>query len=314
MELFRVRKAGPLTAIQDAGRPALRRYGVPPSGAMDQFSYAVGNLLVGNPPGAASLEITLNGLALEVSATAEVAVTGADLDPLVDGQPAPQWETFELRAGQLLRFARRNQGCRAYLAVRGGFAAPLYLGSRSTFVKGRMGAPIASGDVLSRAELLSPLGRTHIWPRSQRRPIPDAFEIRVTPGPQQDCFTPAGLLTFSSSVYRVHPNSDRQGIRTEGPPIEIATGPGIISDPTPTGSIQVPGDGRPIILHRDGQSTGGYAKIGRVITADLDWFGQMVPGAEIRFQPVSVEAALAALREERSRLRGAWPPGPPPGS
>lgn len=292
METFRVRKAGPLTTVQDAGRDALRRFGVPVSGAMDQFAYRTGNRLVENPPGSASLEITLHGLTLEALATVEIAITGADLEPTADGQPAPQWETFELRAGQLLRFARRVRGCRAYLAVRGGIEAPVFLGSRSTFVRGQMGAPVATGGVLSIADPLPPLGRTHIWPRDRRRSIPDQFMIRVTAGPQQDCFTPAGLLTFFNSEYRVHPNSDRQGIRTEGPAIEIASGPGIISDPTPLGSIQVPGDGRPIILHRDGQSTGGYAKIARVISADLDWFAQMVPGDALRFQLVSREEAM----------------------
>lgn len=296
MEAFRVRKAGPLTTVQDAGRDGLRRFGVPISGAMDQFAYRTGNQLVENPLGAASLEITLNGLTLEAISTVEIAITGADLEPTVDGQAAPRWETFELRAGQLLRFGRRIRGCRAYLAVRGGIAAPVYLGSRSTFVKGQMGAPIATGDILSVAETLPALGRTHIWPRERRRPIPDEFTIRVTAGPQQDCFTPAGLMTFFSSEYRIHPNSDRQGIRTEGPVIEIASGPGIISDPTPLGSIQVPGDGRPIILHRDGQSTGGYAKIARVIARDLDWFAQMTPGDRLRFSLVSRAEALEIAR------------------
>lgn len=298
--MFRVRKAGPLTTIQDGGRPALRRYGVPPSGAMDQFAWRAGNFLLDNPPDAASLEITLNGLALEVLSTVEAAITGADLEPTIDGQPAPQYETFELRVGQLLRFTRRASGCRAYLSLRGGFEAPAFLGSRSTFVRGRMGAPLAAGDLLRQAVALSPLGQTRIWPRDRRRPIQPPFEIRVTAGPQQDCFTPAGLVTFYNSEYRIHPNSDRQGFRTEGPPVEIASGPGIISDPTPLGSIQIPGDGRPIILHRDGQSTGGYAKIARVILADLDWFGQMVPGDAIRFSLVSREEALGAWRESNS--------------
>ncbi len=292
MEAFRIHKAGPLTTVQDAGRDALRRFGVPISGAMDQFAYRAGNELVENPSGTAALEITLNGLTLEAITTVEIAITGADLEPSVDGQPAPQWETFELRAGQVLRFARRVRGCRAYLTVRGGIDAPVFLGSRSTFVKGRMGAPVATGDILALAAPMSALGRTHIWPRERRRPIPDEFTIRVTAGPQQDFFTPAGLMTFYNSEYRIHPNSDRQGIRTEGPAIEIATGPGIISDPTPLGSIQVPGDGRPIILHRDGQSTGGYAKIARVIAPDLDWFAQMTPGDSVRFSLVSRVDAL----------------------
>jgi biotin-dependent carboxylase-like uncharacterized protein len=267
---------------------------------MDQFAFRAGNLLVENPPGFASLEVTLNGLTLEALASATIAITGADLAPTVDGQPAPQWENFELREGQTLRFTRRVSGCRAYLSVHGGFDAPVFLGSRSTFVKGRMGAPVASGQVLRLAEELPPVGQTYIWPRHARRPVPSGFEIRVTAGPQQDCFTAAGILSFFNSTYRMHPNSDRQGVRTEGPSIEIASGPGIISDPTPLGSIQVPGDGRPIVLHCDGQSTGGYAKIARVIGADLDWFAQMVPGDAIRFSLVSREEALAAWHESYS--------------
>ncbi|NIO12266.1 MAG: hypothetical protein GTO40_31305, partial [Deltaproteobacteria bacterium] len=126
--------------------------------------------------------------------------------------------------------------------------------------------------------------------------------IRVLMGPQADYFTPRGVDTFLNSTYRLSPQSDRQGCRTDGPAIEIAKGPGIITDPIPLGAIQVPGDGKPIILLRDAQVTGGYAKIAIVARADMDRLGQMMPGDEIRFQRISRQTAIDLLMEERRRL------------
>lgn len=157
-----------------------------------------------------------------------------------------------------------------------------------------MGTPLTAGQRLSLRNPAMPPASPCAAPPLR---WPDCFDIRVTLGPQTDRFTSRGLDTFLGQTYRVHPNSDRQGYRTDGPAIEFAGRPDIISDPTPLGAVQVPGDGKPIVLLRDGQSTGGYAKIATVIGADLDWFGQMVPGDSLRFRAVSRDQALVAARE-----------------
>ncbi|MFN0165528.1 MAG: biotin-dependent carboxyltransferase family protein [Bryobacteraceae bacterium] len=300
MEALLIHRPGPLTTVQDRGRPGLRRYGIPPSGAMDQFSYRVGNFLVGNLPGEASLEATLPGLVLEALVPITLAITGADLAARLNDAPAPMWSSFDLSPGDRLSFTKRVRGCRAYVGVRGGVDAEEFLGSRSTFAKGRMGAPLKAGQTLS---LRDPSLPRITWRSTPARAWPERFDIRVILGPQTERFTAGGLATFLAETYRAHPHSDRQGYRTEGPAIEFATGPDIISDPTPLGAVQVPGDGKPIILHRDGQSTGGYSKIATVIAADLDWFGQMAPGDALRFRAVSRDVALAAAREREEEVQ-----------
>jgi biotin-dependent carboxylase-like uncharacterized protein len=270
---------------------------------MDQFSYRIANVLVGNAPHLAALEVTLQGLVVEVLTELVVAITGGDLGAHVNDQPAPLWTTLTLARGDRLTFKKRASGCRAYLAVRGGFEAEEFLGSKSTFPKGRMGAPLNANDVLSVGGFRS---RTAVprrtLPAHLRPALSSQHTVRVILGPQTDRFTSRGLDTFLHSTYSLSPRSDRQGFRTEGPPIEHANGPDIISDPTPLGAIQVPGDGKPIILHRDGQVTGGYAKIGTVIAADLDGFGQMIPGDSLRFQAVTREEALALVGQVRQEL------------
>jgi biotin-dependent carboxylase-like uncharacterized protein len=287
-------KPGALATIQDAGRAGLRRYGIPPSGAMDQFSYRIGNILVGNDPGAASIEVTLQGLILEARGAMSVVITGGDSGAHMNDQPAPMWTSLRLHKGDRINFKRRVTGCRAYVAVSGGIDAPELLGSRSTFAKGRMGAPLRENDVLK-------IGRgrevgDRALPVELRPTFPSRAPVRVILGPQHERFTRRGLQVFIQSTYRMSPNSDRQGIRTDGPAIEAVSGYDIISDPTPLGAVQVPGDGKPIILHRDGQVTGGYAKIATVISTDLDKFGQMAPGDPVRFDVVTREQALSIAR------------------
>lgn len=303
MRALKVIKPGPHTTVQDAGRPGLRRYGIPTSGAMDQFSLHIANALVGNPPDAAAIEVTLQGFVIEALAQVVIAITGGDLGAQRNNQPAPVWETFVLEPGDRLGFRKRASGCRAYVAVRGGIDSPEFPGSRSTFARGRMGASLKEGDTISIGRLLRPSAtRQRSLPAHLRPALSAQQTVRVILGPQTEYFTQHGIDTFLRSVYSISPKSDRQGFRTEGPPVEIAKGPDIISDPTPLGAIQIPGDGKPIILHRDGQVTGGYAKIATVIGADLDKFGQMMPGDTIRFQTVSRDEALTFAYQEKQRL------------
>jgi antagonist of KipI len=303
LKAFTVLKPGPRTTVQDTGRPGLRRYGIPTSGAIDQFSFHIANALVGNPSGAAALEITLVGLVVEAFSPVVVAVTGGDLGANWNNRPAPLWTTFTMEQGDRLSFQKRLSGCRAYLAVRGGIDAAEYLGSKSTFLKGGMGMPLKEGDTVSVGGFLPPsTGLRRMLPSHLRPSQPAQQTVRVILGPQTDYFTQQGIDTFLQSTYTVSPKSDRQGIRTEGPAIEIAKGPDIISDPTPLGAIQIPGDGKPIILHRDGQVTGGYAKIATVITADLNKFGQLMPGDPLRFQAVTRDVALSFAYQSRQQL------------
>lgn len=271
---------------------------------MDQFACQMANLLVGNSPEAAALETLLQGLSLEAMAPTVVAVTGGDLTAELNETPLPLWTSIALQPGDHLTFKRRAAGCRAYVAIRGGLATTEFLGSKSTFAKGGMGTPLQANETLPVYESTPP-------PHSFRRQLPPAMcpplasetIIRVILGPQQDAFTTKGQETFLGSEYRISPKSDRQGFRTEGPAVETVRGSDIITDPTPLGAIQVPGDGQPIILLRDGQVTGGYAKIATVVSADMDKFGQLSPGDKIRFHPVTRDEALAASRERQRLLQ-----------
>jgi antagonist of KipI len=270
---------------------------------MDQFSFRVGNLLVGNPPGAAAVELTLMGAAFEALADLTVAITGADLAAHLNDQPAPTWTSLQLRRGDRVAFRRPVKGCRAYLAVRGGLDGPVFYGSRSTFVRGGMGRPLQAKDTLhvlsAPDEAAPPRSLAPEW----RPTLGGEQRIRVILGPQADRFTARGLETFLASPYRLSPQSDRQGLRTDGPPIEMVRGPDIISDPTPLGAIQIAGDGKPLILHRDGQVTGGYAKIAVAASADLDRLARLLPGDRVTFAVTDAAGARALTTESAARER-----------
>jgi len=284
------------------------KYGMPTSGAMDQRSFLIGNLLLRNSNNAAALEATLQGLKLEALTRVTISITGADLDPWLNGQPAPQWTTFTMKEGDVLHFRKRREGFRAYVAVQGGVDVPKVLGSRSTFVRGRIGAILREGKILGICPFDSEASESVLTlPQEYRPDFNRTDPIRLVMGPQEDYFTPRGIATLLNSTYRISPQSDRQAFRTEGPAIEIAKGPGIITDPIPPGAIQVPGDGKPIILLRDSQVTGGYAKIATVARVEMDFLGQVMPGDEIRFQRISRQTSIDLLTEERRRfdeLRG----------
>jgi len=301
MKAFEVLNPGVFTAVQDLGRPGYMKYGTPASGVADRFSAQVANSLVGNPPGAALLEITLFRLELLVLNDSVIAVTGGDLSPTLNGNPLPMWQTFPVNKGNRIAFRMRKQGFRAYLAVQGGLSGKEFLGSRSVFVRGLMGNVLQTGEIL---ESGNPVTQSIVLKKMPQEMVPafsDKNPLRVILGPQEDRFTPKGIETFLSSEYRVSPQSDRMGYRLQGPTIEHSRGADIISEPIARGAIQVPGDGLPIILLWDGQVSGGYTKIANVISADLDHLAQVMPGDRIHFMAVSLEEAHQALREERGR-------------
>jgi biotin-dependent carboxylase-like uncharacterized protein len=303
---FEVINPGFLTTCQDLGRPDMLKFALPPSGAMDEVSLRLANLLVQNPESAAVLETTAMGLTLKALDPALMAVTGADLKLEVNGKSAPMWSMLQLEEGDVICFRAKINGLRAYLSVAGGFDAPVMLGSRSVYLRGGMGAALKKGERIRSMPHKVPAPQVSRSLPAELQPAMDLTDpIRVLPGPQFDYFTRKGQKTFIESEYSISPISDRQGCRTEGPSIERSRGPDIITDPIPLGSIQVPGNGLPIILLKDAQVTGGYAKIGLVARVDLDRVGQLSPGDKIRFKLIRREEALGLLKNQVQLLEEA---------
>lgn len=300
---------GLLTTVQDLGRTGYQRYGIPVCGALDSVSLRIANILVGNRDHLAGLEITAIGPTIRFTEGATIAVVGADLEPTLNGNPMPTWESVYAETGSVLGFGMPRDGLRAYLAVSGGIEAPLVMKSRSTDLKGGFGGfagrALAAGDVLATGD--SP----HRGVTSSRRLPPEIsrqttygqyFDIRVVLGPQDGAFTEEGVYTLLNSEYTVSNDADRTGYRLEGPTIEHISGADIVSDGTSLGSIQVPGGGTPIVLLADRGTTGGYTKIGTVISPDIGLIAQAMPGARIRFVQVTVEEARQILLEQERMI------------
>jgi biotin-dependent carboxylase-like uncharacterized protein len=295
---------GPQTTVQDAGRFGHLREGIPPSGPMDPFAFLLANRLVGNADGAASLECTFSGPRLRVRAACALALAGADMPIRVNGDIAPGWSTIALRTDDEVRIGAARNGLRAYLAFSGGLDVPLRLGSRATYLRGKLGG--MEGRALRKGNQLSlfPAALPGLQ-RVREAALPhyaDAPSIRVVLGPQDDRFAPAGIATFLGSAYTLLPQSDRMGVRLTGNRIEHLRGHDIVSDGIAPGSVQVPGDGQPIVLMVDRQSTGGYTKIATACSFDLGRIAQLRPGQSLRFQAVTVEEAQRLLREWRALL------------
>jgi len=303
---------GLLTTVQDLGRYGYERLGVPVAGAMDPFALQAANILVGNRPGEAALEITLVGPTLRATESCLIAITGADLSPRLNGQEMPMWMAVFVRKGWLIEFGERKSGCRAYLAVAGGIDVPPIMGSKSTYLRGGFGG--FEGRALKEGDLI-PIGRPayHLpslagneFPADRIPEYSDAPEVCVILGPQDDHFTEEGIATFLSSEYKVSPASDRMGYRLQGPEIAHKGPTGIISDGIALGSVQVPADRQPIVMMADRQTTGGYPKIATVISADIPLLAQCVPGAStVTFKAITVEEAQARYREMMGAIH-AW--------
>ena len=301
--VLKVLRPGLCTTVQDLGRPGFQRYGVPTSGPMDEWGLRVANALVGNVPADAALEVTGIGPVVCVRGEAVLAVAGAEFALDLDGQPVPPFAAFRAREGQVLTFGACRSGVRAYLAAAGGIDVPLVMRSRSTCLAGRYGGlegrPLREGDVLPILERdPAASGRPfegrflprRLWPRRS-----SSVELRVVMGPQNHLFTPEGIATFLGSEYRVTTHADRMGYRLDGPRIAHRQGADIISDATAPGAVQVPGDGRPIVLMGDRQTTGGYTKIASVIRPDISALAQGRFGDRVRFRKVSLAEAHAVL-------------------
>jgi len=298
---------GMLTTIQDQGRIGYQQFGVPVSGTVDPRSAAVANILVGNEEGEAVLECTVMGPQLRFEESAVIAIAGADLGPTLDSVPMDNYRAVRVRAGQVLRFTGPRCGCRAFIAIAGGLDIPEVMGSRSTYMKAKIGGfkgrKLEKEDVLNfRAPGTEPkaLEARSIAPEFRAR---TEYTLRVVLGPQDDAFTAAGIETFLTGVYTVTAEFDRMGCRLEGPEIAHETSGDIISDGIAFGAIQVPSSGQPIVMLADRQTTGGYTKIANVISADFRVLGQLKSGDKVRFEKVSLSAAQEALLAQRASLR-----------
>ena len=301
-------------SFQDAGRPGYRHLGVPLSGALDVEWLAIANALAGNPPATVALEMHLLGPKLRAKTPVTIALAGEFSARIEDAagqsREAANWRSHALAAGEILVTGNLRSGI-GYLAVHGGFDLPAVLGSRSTYARAGLGGidgrALKAGDCIRVMRSgIHPDGAdgTAISLRLPRPPRLADSPLRVIAGPQREYFTDAAWAHFINDEFTVSREADRMGLRLDGPRLDHdpAHGADIVSDAVTPGVIQVPGDGRPIILLADCQTVGGYPKIATIIGADLPRLGHALPGQPLRFAEVSIEQALAARRQAATEL------------
>jgi antagonist of KipI len=305
MSEIHVLAPGMLTTVQDLGREGYGVLGVSASGAADALSLRLGNRLVGNDEGAAALEMTLLGGTFQFPQGAMAALTGSDFGATLDGTPVPLWSSFAVTPGQTLCLGPTRSGARCYLCVRGGIAVGPFLGSASTHLLsglgGYEGRALRKGDVLSIGAAKGPLREKRVAAKALLRLAPRKV-VRVTPGPQSDWFPEASQRILYNSAYRVAEESNRMGLRLEGAAIPEGAHGVMISEGVSLGAIQIAAGGLPIILFVEQQTTGGYAKIANVISADMHSLGQLRPRDEIRFERVEFATARSLLVEQEKLL------------
>lgn len=311
-------KAGALTSVQDLGRQGYAAGGYQESGACDKFSMSVGNILVGNvieEIESAVLEFTMVGSTILFTSDEIIALTGADMQPTMNGKSMGMNEPIAVKDGDKLELHMAVKGLRGYLAVFGGIEVPIVMESRSTNLKcgigGFCGRAIKDGDILKsgakNVKKYVEMKEQDPWlflPSNPYRIMGDKKTVllRVVAGPQEDAFTQNGLDTFSRSFYKLTSDCNRMACKLQGSEIETKQGSDIVSDGIVEGSIQVSTNGQPIVMMADHQTTGGYAKIGTVISTDIPALAQCKPGDEIAFRFVTVEEAITIARKERKKL------------
>jgi len=309
MSLIEVQTPGLLTTVQDLGREGFGPMGVSASGAADPVALRIGNRLAGNAEGAPALEMTLMGGTFAFPERTVVALAGSDFGPTLDDKCVQMWSSVEVRAGQTLRTGPTRSGSRCYLCVRGGIDVKLFLGSASTHLLSGLGG--FEGRALRKGDVLK-IGTTGGTFRTFRKvgvaakalaQLAPRKVLRVTAGPQSDSFSEEEQKDFYAGTYRVTEESNRMGLRLEGPGIASSAGGEMISEGVPLGAVQITAGGLPIILFVEQQTTGGYPKIANVISADLASLGQWKPRDEVRFERVEMETARTLLLE-REKLLG----------
>ena len=297
-------RPGLFTTVQDLGRWGFQSRGVPVSGALDWYSHRLANTLLGNDAAMATLEVTLMGPEIRFDADATFAIAGAEFRLTLDGAAVEMNRPVGVKAGSVLKFGERLRGARAYVAVTGGVDVPETLGSRSTHVLtgmgGHEGRALRKGDAL-RTGVPRNVHRVEVSGRSRLAPFPVQFDRNLRVIPEDDRL----FAQMVSRPFQVSTRSDRMGYRLEGAAIADAPTGELISTAVPTGAIQVPPTGQPILLMNDHATTGGYAIAGTVITADLPIAGQLGPGDDVVFEACSMDTAVAALREREAMLGAA---------
>ena len=318
-----VERPGLLTTMQDLGRSGYQHLGVSPGGVMDEVSHRIANLLVGNRPEMASLEITLAGPTLHFDTDSLIALCGGDLSAQVEGAPVPLWRPVIVRADSRLSFGRAVTGARCYLAVDGGYGIPAVMGSASTNLAARFGGhqgrPLRAGD-----RWATPPRSRDLYPTLERRfsrerpPClgPDGFSsgsteldfsrpcaLRMIPGPEWLRLTEDSRIRFLGDTFRVDSRSNRMGIRLQGSALTLEQPLEMVSSGVATGTIQLPPDGCPILLMVDRQTTGGYPRLGELATVDLPHAAQLRPGETLRFEIISLEEAQVSYVRRETRMR-----------
>jgi antagonist of KipI len=310
--LLEVRSAGLLTTVQDAGRPDAAHLGVPHSGACDPLALAVANLVIGNDPGAAALEISLLGPELSVLEPCVLGVAGADFEATVldSGRRVAPGTSVSLAAGDTLRFGAALDGARGYLALPGGVDVPQVLGSASTAPVGGFGGlggrPLATGDRLSSRAPADSDAAGRPWrgpgPSSGVVPGERPRTARVVAGPHADAAGPDTFERLVSTTWEVGTQSDRMGIRLEGPPLLSDGTSELVSSGVAWGAVQLPPGGRPIVLLADGPTVGGYPVVAVVASADRPVIGQLRAGDRLCLVPITLEEARDTFRAAAHHL------------
>ncbi|MDG5787445.1 biotin-dependent carboxyltransferase family protein [Evansella sp. AB-P1] len=308
MKIFEVIDPGLHTTVQDLGRIGYQKYGIVPAGAMDDYSFQLGNLLLGNERHAAGLEITMLGPTLRILNDTEIVIAGANLSPTLNKQPIPMWTSIHVSKGDELGFGKPQSGTRAYILVEGGIDVPDVMGSKATYVKAQIGG--YEGRALQVKDVIQCHGSVariteNSMTSNRRKTISFSATpnlemnsvIRVIPGPQESMFSEETIEKFYNSTYKISTQSDRMGYRLEGEPLIRHNSNEMITDAVTEGSIQVPSDGQPIVLMADRQTSGGYPKIANVISVDLWKVAQRLPGQSLSFKKVSVTKAHDELRK-----------------
>jgi biotin-dependent carboxylase-like uncharacterized protein len=294
-----VARAGPLCTLQDAGRQGFLRFGITPAGPMDWTAHRLAQRMLGNADGAAAVEIGPGGLDLRASGRQRLAICAPGFRVVLDGQPLPSRVALTLEDGSALQILPGPAGTWGYLALPGGVDGPVVMGSRSSHLRSGLGrGPFQPGDRLEALAAGADAPDTGLYPPVRR----DDGPLRFVPGPQDDLFAPDVQALLARATFHLSPRSDRMAYRLSGPALPAMAGHDIVSDGITMGAIQVPGDGQPFVLMADRQPTGGYPKIGTVIRADLPRLAQARAGQVLRFAPVTVADAVAAVRQAHADL------------
>ena len=305
--MIKVLTPGPLTTVQDLGRSGYQSIGVPESGPMDRFAARCANLLLGNMENSPLLEATLIGPTLQFEEGGKICITGGDFRPLLQGRPLGNWKSEDVEKGNILSFKGRKSGARIYIAFQGGISKSILdnvMGSVSTYIPGGFGGiggrPLKRGDEMFLDDVISEVPKITITPPD---PLPETVNLRIIPGPQDNLFREDALKVLTNSIYSVSISSNRVGIRLDGPSLSHEKRADVISDGTAFGVIQVPGDGQPIMLACDRGTTGGYAKIATVITADHSKLAQLIPGNKVKFDYSETKSALFEMTKIEELIR-----------